>query len=206
MKFCLPSLPYDYKALEPHYSEEMLRIHHGKHHKAYTDKLNKAVDDAGLSSSDIEYLLKNLDSIDEKFRTAIRNNGGGYYNHTFFWESLAPAGQSDIKGDLLKDIEKTFGSFESFQAEFSAAAATHFGSGWAWLVVNSEGQLQVTDTHDQISCISLGQIPLLTIDVWEHAYYLQYKNVRPDWIQNFWSIVNWDKVMERYVSAKIKKL
>ncbi len=204
MVFTLPDLPYDYNALEPHYNEETLRVHHGKHHQTYTDKLNAAAKTAGVAGQAIEDILTSLNSIADDKRTAVINNGGGYYNHTFFWESMAPNGGSAPEGALSDAITGAFGSFKAFQETFSTKAATHFGSGWAWLVVNSQDKLEVTTTHDQVCPLSLGQTPLLTIDVWEHTYYLQYKNVRPDWIKAFWSVVNWDKVAARFKTSPRK--
>ncbi|OED36213.1 superoxide dismutase [PVC group bacterium (ex Bugula neritina AB1)] len=202
MSFTLPALPYSYKDLEPYYNEELLKIHHTKHHQAYTDKLNAAAKDAGVENKTIEDILTNLEEISVDKRTAVINNGGGYYNHTFFWESLSPSGGGEPKGEIAENLKQSFGSFESFQEKFSAKAATHFGSGWAWLVLTADKKLEIIDTHDQVCPLSLGVEPLLTIDVWEHAYYLQYKNVRPDWIKAFWSIVDWDKVEQRYLEAK----
>ena len=200
MAFTLPKLPYGYADLAPHYDEKLLTIHHTKHHQAYTDKLNIALENAGITESNIETILKNLDDIDSSKRTAIINNGGGYYNHTFFWESLSPQGGAP-SSELENALVSTFGSIENFKEEFSTKAAIHFGSGWAWLVLNENNELAITDTHDQICPLSLGHKPLLTIDVWEHAYYLQYENVRPSWIKAFWEIVNWNKVSERYQIA-----
>ena len=202
MAFTLPELPYAYDALEPYYDAQTVEIHHSKHHKAYTDKLNAAAEAAGVASKPIEDILKNLDSIPADKRTPVLNHGGGYWNHTFFWESMKPSGGGDAKGELAAEITKQFGGFTAFQEAFSAKAAGHFGSGWAWLVINKQGNLAVTDTHDQVCPLSLGETPLLTLDVWEHAYYLKYKNVRPDWIKAFWSLVNWDKAEERFQSAK----
>lgn len=202
MAFTLPELPYAYDALEPHYDKETLEIHHGKHHNAYTQKFNAAVDAAGLTDKSVEDILTSLDSVDEVHRGALRNNGGGYWNHTFFWESMSPNGGGNPTGAIADAINDTFGSFDAFKEQFSTKAATHFGSGWAWLVVDAGGNLVITDTHDQVCPISLGHKPLLTIDVWEHAYYLKFRNVRPDWIASFWNVVNWDKVNERYAAAK----
>ena len=203
MAFSLPDLPYGYDALVPHYSEELLSIHHQKHHQAYTNKLNTAIEGTSLSNESIENILSNLASIDQDKRIAIVNNGGGYYNHSFFWDSLTPAGSGEPKGDLLKAIIDTFDSLETFKKIFENKAINHFGSGWAWLVIDANNQLQVTDTHDQICPLSLKHKPLLTIDVWEHAYYLQYKNVRPEWVVAFWNIVDWEKVEQRYAIAKM---
>lgn len=202
MAFELPALPYAYDALEPFYQAENLEVHHAKHHKTYTDKLNEAVQKAGLEGKSIEEILTSLDSIPAEVRQPVINHGGGYYNHAFFWECMTPNAPEAPSGALADAISARFGSFEAFKDAFSAKATNHFGSGWAWLVVNAQGELEITDTHDQICPLSLGQQPLLTIDVWEHAYYLKYKNVRPEWIKAFWSIINWDKVSERFAAAK----
>jgi Fe-Mn family superoxide dismutase len=202
MAFTLPELPYAYNALEPHYDKETLEIHHGKHHNAYTQKLNAAVEAAGLEGKDIEDLLRSLDSIPADKRAAVLNHGGGYWNHTFFWESMGPNGGGDANGAIAEAINASFGSFSAFKEAFSNKAATHFGSGWAWLVLDENKNLVITDTHDQVCPLSLGHTALLTIDVWEHAYYLKFKNVRPDWIASFWNVVNWDKVNERFNAAK----
>ncbi|PKL76030.1 MAG: superoxide dismutase [Candidatus Melainabacteria bacterium HGW-Melainabacteria-1] len=198
----LPPLPYAYDALEPFYQRDNLEIHHAKHHQTYTDKLNEAVQKAGLEGRTIEDILCHLDAIPADVRQPVINHGGGYYNHTFFWESMAPSGEQ-AKGELADAINLHFGSVDAFKDAFSAKALNHFGSGWAWLVLNQNGELEVTDTHDQICPLSLGHKPLLTIDVWEHAYYLKYKNARAEWIKAFWNIVNWDKANARYLQARV---
>lgn len=202
MAFELPALAYDYDALEPYYSRENLEIHHAKHHQTYTDKLNEAVAKAGLEGQSIIEVLKNLDSIPADVRTPVINHGGGYYNHAFFWECMAPNAGGEANGELGDAIAQSFGSFDAFKEAFSAKAVNHFGSGWAWLVLNGQGELQITDTHDQISPVSLGQVPLLTIDVWEHAYYLKYRNARAEWVKAFWNLINWNKANELYTQAK----
>lgn len=202
MAFELPALPYSYDALEPFYDKETVAIHHGKHHQAYTDNLNKALAAAGIEGQSIEAILTSLDSIPADKRNPVINHSGGYYNHTFFWESMAPGAGGDPTGTLAADIAQTFGSVEAFKEAFSAKALAHFGSGWAWLVVDAAGKLQITDTHDQVCPLSLGQTPLLTVDVWEHAYYLKFKNVRAEWVKSWWNLVNWSKVAERYTQAK----
>lgn len=202
MPFELPALPYAYDALEPFYQRDNLEIHHAKHHKAYTDKFNDAVQKAGLEGKSAVEILTSLDSAPAEYRTALTNNGGGYYNHAFFWECMAPNAGGNPSGDLAAAIDQKFGSFDAFKEGFSAKATNHFGSGWAWLVLNQQGELEITDTHDQISPVSLGHVPLLTIDVWEHAYYLKYKNARPEWIKAYWEIINWPKVAERLAQAK----
>jgi len=198
MTFTLPELPYAYDALEPHYDEETLRIHHTKHHNTYVTKLNPAAENAGVADKSLEDILANIDSIPEDKRGPVRNHAGGVWNHTFFWESMAPNAGGKPTGELLSAVEAKWGSFDAFQEAFSTAAASHFGSGWAWLVVNKSGELEIVDTHDQRCPLSFGLKPLLTIDVWEHAYYLKFRNVRPDWIKAFWSLVNWNKVQERF--------
>jgi Fe-Mn family superoxide dismutase len=201
MAFELPTLPYASDALEPFYDKETIEIHHGKHHKAYTDNFNKALDAAGISGQTIEEILTSLDSIPADKRTPIINHGGGYYNHTFFWESMAPGGSTQPSDALAGALSAKFGSVDAFLEAFSAKAMGHFGSGWAWLVIDGNGELQITDTHDQVCPLSFGHTPLLTIDVWEHAYYLKYRNVRAEWIKAFGSIINWAKVSERYAQA-----
>lgn len=202
MAFELPELPYAYDALEPLYGSENLEIHHSKHHQAYTDKFNAAVKEAGLEGKSALEILTSLDSIPADKRTAIVNNGGGYYNHAFFWECMTPNGGGEAKDAVGTAIAQKFGSFDAFKEDFTAKAVGHFGSGWAWLVLDQQGELAITDTHDQISPVSLGHIPLLTIDVWEHAYYLKYKNARPEWVKAYWDLINWDSVNTRYQQAK----
>lgn len=202
MAFELPQLDYAYDALEPHYDEATLRIHHGKHHQAYTDKLNGAVEAAGLEGKSIEDLLSNLDQVPEAQRTAVINHGGGYYNHAFFWKCMSPNGGGEPTGEVAEAITSTFGSFDAFKAAFKDKAVGQFGSGWAWLVVDSDNALKVTNTHDQICPLSLGQTPLLTLDVWEHAYYLKFQNRRPDWIDTFWNLVDWSQVEANYQASK----
>lgn len=199
----LPPLPYDYNALEPYIDEQTMRIHHDKHHATYVNNLNAALENAvELQSKSAEDLLANINSVPEAIRTAVRNNGGGTANHNLFWELMTPGGASAPAGALADEINKTFGSFESFKDQFAKAAATRFGSGWAWLVVKKNGALAVYSTANQDSPLSEGDTPLLTLDVWEHAYYLKYQNRRPDYIGAFWNVVNWEKVAEKYAAAK----
>ncbi|MEZ0370616.1 MAG: superoxide dismutase [Candidatus Sericytochromatia bacterium] len=202
MAFELPPLPYAYDALEPFYQRENLEIHHTKHHQTYTDKFNEAVAKAGLEGKSVVEILSNLDSAPPESRVALTNHGGGYYNHAFFWECMAPNAPRTPQGELADAITQRFGSFDVFKDAFSAKALNHFGSGWAWLTLNGAGELEVTDSHDQVSPVSSGQVPLLTIDVWEHAYYLKYKNARAEWIKAYWEIINWNKVSERFSQAK----
>jgi len=202
MPFELPALDYAYDALEPFYQRDNLEVHHAKHHQTYTDKFNEAVSKAGLEGKSVVEILTSLDSAPAEFRTALTNHGGGYYNHSFFWECMAPNAGGTPAGAVADAISQKFGSFDAFKEGFAAKALNHFGSGWAWLVLNKSGELEITDSHDQISPVSLGQVPLLTIDVWEHAYYLKYKNARAEWIKAYWEIINWSKVNERLAQAK----
>ncbi|MGQ8882221.1 superoxide dismutase SodA [Bacillus paralicheniformis] len=202
MAYKLPELPYAYDALEPHIDKETMNIHHTKHHNTYVTKLNEAV--AGkqdLESKSVEELVANLDAVPENIRTAVRNNGGGHANHSLFWKLLSPNGGGAPTGELAEAINSKFGSFDQFKEDFAAAAAGRFGSGWAWLVVNN-GELEITSTPNQDSPLSEGKTPVLGLDVWEHAYYLNYQNRRPDYIKAFWNVVNWDEVARLYSKAK----
>ena len=198
--FELPKLPYAYDALEPHIDKETMEIHHTKHHNTYVTKLNDAVKGTDLESKSIEDIIKNLNSVPDDIRTAVQNNGGGHYNHSLFWEMLTP-NASEPSGEVVDAISSTFGSLDKFKEEFAAAAAGRFGSGWAWLVVDN-GELSIVSTPNQDNPLSEGKIPVLGLDVWEHAYYLKYQNKRPDYISAFWNVVNWDKVNELYQAAK----
>lgn len=200
MAFELPKLPYAYDALEPHIDKETMEIHHTKHHNTYVTKLNDAVKGTDLESKSIEDIVKNLNSVPDDIRTAVQNNGGGHYNHSLFWELLTP-NASEPSGEVVDTISSTFGSLDKFKEEFAAAAAGRFGSGWAWLVVDN-GELAIVSTPNQDNPISEGKLPILGLDVWEHAYYLNYQNRRPDYINAFWNVVNWDKVNELYEAAK----
>lgn len=200
MAFELPKLPYAYDALEPHIDKETMEIHHTKHHNTYVTKLNDAVKGTDLESKSIEDIIKNLNSVPDDIRTAVQNNGGGHYNHSLFWELLTP-NASEPSGEVVDTISSTFGSLDKFKEEFAAAAAGRFGSGWAWLVVDN-GELAIVSTPNQDNPISEGKLPILGLDVWEHAYYLNYQNRRPDYINAFWNVVNWDKVNELYQAAK----
>lgn len=202
MAFELPQLPYAYDALEPHIDKETMNIHHTKHHNTYVTNLNAALEgNEELLSKSVEELVANLDAVPEAARTAVRNNGGGHANHSLFWTILSPNGGGAPAGDLADAINGKFGSLDNFKAEFTKAATTRFGSGWAWLVVNN-GELEVTSTPNQDSPLSEGKTPILGLDVWEHAYYLNYQNRRPDYIGAFWNLVNWDEVAKRYSVAK----
>ena len=199
MAHTLPDLPYGYDALEPYVDQQTMEIHHQKHHATYVNKLNDALSTfPDLQGKPIEDLLKNLNSIPENVRTAVRNNGGGHYNHTLFWNLMGPNKGGAPEDKLLNELERAFSSFEKFKDAFSNAAITRFGSGWAWLVLDKEGKLVVTSTANQDSPVSAGQKVLLGLDVWEHAYYLKYQNRRPEYIQNWWNVVNWEAVSERY--------
>ncbi|TYR82399.1 superoxide dismutase [Priestia megaterium] len=202
MAYELPQLPYAYDALEPHIDKETMNIHHTKHHNTYVTNLNAAVEGkADLSSKSIEELISNLDAVPEDIRTAVRNNGGGHANHSLFWTILCPNGGGEPTGELADAINSKFGSFESFKEAFTKAATTRFGSGWAWLVVNN-GELEVTSTPNQDSPLMEGKTPILGLDVWEHAYYLNYQNRRPDYIAAFFNVVKWDEVANLYAAAK----
>ncbi len=198
MRFELPKLPYGYAALEPHFDEATMRVHHQKHHQAYTDKFNKAIEgNTLLTDKTAEEIIRALSEVPKEIRAAVQNNGGGFINHSFFWESLTPE-QQEIPKELKEDLETTFGSIDEFKEKFSEAALTLFGSGWVWLILD-EGTLKVIQTKNQDSPLSEGKIPLLNLDVWEHSYYLKYQNRRPDYVKAFWNIVNWEKVTDRFL-------
>lgn len=202
MAFTLPALPYAYDALTPYIDEETMHLHHEKHHNTYITNVNAALEKhPELAEKTIEELLADLNSVPEDIRTAVRNNGGGHANHSLFWTVLAPNAGGEPTGAVKDGIEAAFGSFDAMKEKFSAAAAGRFGSGWAWLVV-SDGKLEITSTPNQDSPISEGKTPILGLDVWEHAYYLNYKNVRPEYIKAFWNLVNWDEVNSRLAAAK----
>ncbi|PEK46191.1 superoxide dismutase [Bacillus toyonensis] len=198
----LPNLPYAYDALVPHFDKETMNIHHTKHHNTYITNLNAALEGhAELADKSVEELVANLNEVPEAIRTAVRNNGGGHANHTFFWTILSPNGGGQPVGELATAIEAKFGSFDAFKEEFAKAGATRFGSGWAWLVVNN-GELEVTSTPNQDSPLTEGKTPVIGLDVWEHAYYLNYQNRRPDYIGAFWNVVDWNAAEKRYQEAK----
>ncbi len=200
MAFELPALPYAEDALEPHIDARTMGIHHGKHHAAYTGNLNAAIEGTSLDGMSIEAILGDLSAVSEGIRTAVRNNGGGYANHNLFWQIMGPGGGGEPGGALGDAISSAFGSFGDFQSAFSAAAATRFGSGWAWLVADG-GAVSVTSTPNQDTPLMDGGTPILGLDVWEHAYYLNYQNRRPDYIAAFFNVINWDKVAELYAAA-----
>lgn len=209
MAYTLPELGYSFNALEPHIDAKTMEIHHDKHHQAYTDKLNAAVEgNAELSSKSAEELISHLSAVPENIRSAVRNHGGGFVNHSLFWKVIAPGGAKSPSGELAARIDSTFGSFDTFKKKFSDAAAGQFGSGWAWLCKKSDGSLRVTSTANQDSplmgeefggCVG-GCTPLLGLDVWEHAYYLNYQNKRPAYIDAFWNVVNWDEVAKNFAA------
>src|SRR5690625_299908 len=201
MAYSLPDLPYDYDALEPTIDEKTMRIHHTKHHQGYTDKVNAALEGHELADQPIEEVLRRVNDIPEDKRQAVINNGGGYANHNLFWTILSPNGGGEPSGKLADAINDAFGSFDSFKEKFSNASATQFGSGCGWLVVDDSGKLQVSYTAKQDSPYNIGQTPILGLDVWEHAYYLNYQNKRPDYIEAFWKVVNWDQVSENFEKA-----
>lgn len=202
MAYSLPDLPYAKDALEPHFDARTMEIHHDKHHAGYVSKLNAALEGHDdLAAHSIEDLMRNLSSVPESARTAVRNNGGGHANHSLFWTVLSPNGGGEPTGELAEAISSTFGSHDAFKDEFANAAATRFGSGWAWLCID-DGKLHVESTPNQDTPLSEGHTPILGLDVWEHAYYLNYQNRRPDYIAAFWNVVDWNAVSERYAAAK----
>jgi Fe-Mn family superoxide dismutase len=201
MAYELPKLPYAYDALEPHIDARTMEIHHTKHHQSYITNVNKAIKRIGnaeLESKPIEALIGDLNALPEKIRRAVRNNGGGHANHSFFWKIMGPKAGGEPKGKLADDIKSTFGSFAAFKEKFADAGIKRFGSGWVWLVKNKQGELAITSTPSQNSPLMQGDKPLLGLDVWEHAYYLLYQNRRPDYIKAWWNVVNWDAVAKNY--------
>ena len=202
MTYELPKLPYGYDALEPHIDQATMELHHDKHHATYVEKTNAALEKyPELAKKSIEELVTDLNTVPEEIRAAIRNNGGGHANHSFFWEILSPNGEAEPTGALKEDINATFGSLDKFKEAIETAGAGQFGSGWAWLVLNN-GKLEVTSTANQDSPLTDGKTPIFGVDVWEHAYYLNYQNKRPAYLKAIWNIVNWAEVAKRYESAK----
>ena len=202
MSFQLPDLPYNFDALEPHIDSKTMQIHHGKHHAGYTSKLNSAIEGTNLNNKTIEAILKGLDMSN----SALRNNGGGYFNHCLFWEIMGPNCGGSPSGRLSAAINDAFGSYDDFKSSFSSAAGTRFGSGWAWLCTDAQGNLEVCSTANQDNPLmpgECGKTPILGLDVWEHAYYLNYQNRRPDYVSAFFEVINWDKVSEKYNKAII---
>jgi Fe-Mn family superoxide dismutase len=203
MAFTLPPLPYDYNALEPHIDEQTMRIHHDKHHAAYVNNLNAALEGhAGLQSKTVEQIVSDLAAVPEAIRTAVRNNGGGHVNHTLFWEWMRPGGATEPGGALGDAINRTFGGFAQFKEQFAKACAGRFGSGWGWLTLDSKGTIAIESTPNQDSPLMDGKTPILGCDVWEHAYYLKYQNRRPDYVTAWWNVVNWTEVGKRYDQAR----
>ena len=203
MAFELPPLPYAEAALEPHIDARTMSIHHDKHHAAYTNNLNAALEGhPDLAAKSIEELLGDLNAVPESIRTTVRNNGGGYANHNLFWEIMSPNGGGEPTGELAAAIDEAFGSFAAFKEQFAKAGATRFGSGWAWLYVGQDGKLAVGSTPNQDTPLMEGNTPILGLDVWEHAYYLNYQNRRPDYITAWWNVVNWNAVSEKYAAAQ----
>ena len=203
MAFALPSLPYDYKALEPTIDEQTMRLHHDKHHAAYVNNLNAALEPyADLQKKSIEELLTSLDKVPEAIRPKVRNNGGGHANHTIFWEMMAPGGAKEPAGALAEAINKTFGALATFKEQFAKACVERFGSGWGWLTVARGGKLAIESTSNQDTPIMEGRTPVLGCDVWEHAYYLKYQNRRPDYVAAWWNVVNWSDIAKRFDKAR----
>jgi Fe-Mn family superoxide dismutase len=201
--FQLPDLGYSYDALEPHIDARTMEIHHQKHHGAYTNNFNTALEKyPQFHGVDAEHILRGFNGLPADIQGAVRNNGGGYHNHGLFWEILSPGGPATPGGELATALDDAFGSFDSFKEAFASAAATRFGSGWAWLTIEPFGTLQVLSTANQDSPLMMGHTPILGLDVWEHAYYLNYQNRRPDYIKAFWNVVNWDKVAEKFAGRK----
>ncbi|AIG25079.1 superoxide dismutase [Brevibacillus sp. 7WMA2] len=198
----LPALPYANNALEPHFDALTMEIHHDRHHATYVNNLNAALEgNADLQGKSVEELISNLDALPEAIRTAVRNNGGGHANHSLFWEILSPNGGGNPTGAIADAINAAFGSYDNFKAEFTKAATGRFGSGWAWLIVDGD-KVAITSTPNQDSPIMEGKTPVLGLDVWEHAYYLNYQNKRPDYINAFWNLINWDEVNKRFAAAR----
>jgi superoxide dismutase, Fe-Mn family len=201
MAYEVPPLPYDYAALEPHIDEQTMRLHHDKHHQAYVDKANGALEGTEFADKPIEEVVANLGALPADKQGVVRNNGGGHLNHSMFWQSMSPDGGGAPTGELASEIESEFGSFDAFKEQFEAAGVGQFGSGWAWLVLDGSS-LKVTSTANQDNPVSNGQTPLLGNDVWEHAYYLKYQNRRPEYLKAWWNVVDWGKVGERYAAAQ----
>ena len=199
----LPKLPYAYNALEPYIDEQTMTIHHTKHHQAYIDKLNSAIKGTKFENMDVKEILKKINDVPENIRTAVRNHGGGHSNHSFFWQVMGPKSGGEPNGKVASEIGKTFGSFDKFKEDFTNAGLNRFGSGWAWLVLNN-GKLEVYSTANQDSPLMEGKMPILGVDVWEHAYYLKYQNKRADYLSTWWNVVNWHQAEENYKKAMKK--
>jgi len=201
MPFSTPDLPYDYRALEPWIDEATMRVHHDKHHETYTQKLNAALEGTSFTGQTIESLLRSLATLPESLQTAVKNHGGGHYNHNLFWRTMSPSGGGNPEGRLAKAIDSSFGSLAEFRSQFKTVALNRFGSGWAWLTLGQSGTLEIVSTANQDSPLSAASVPLLGLDVWEHAYYLQYQNRRAEYAENFWHVVDWKSVAAIYESA-----
>ena len=202
MAYELPPLPYDYNALEPYIDEETMHLHHDKHHQAYVNNLNAAIQgQSQFENMSIDDLMRNLNSVPESIRTAVRNNGGGHANHSMYWQIMKPNGGGEPTGDLANAINSAFGSFDQLKAAFNDAGAKRFGSGWAWLVIGADGKLAVTSTANQDSPLIDGLFPVMGNDVWEHAYYLKYQNRRPEYLAAWWNVVNWDEIAKRFAQG-----
>ena len=201
MAFTVPPLPYPNDALEPHIDARTMEIHHDKHHNAYVTNLNKAIEGTDLGNQSIEQLVSNIDQVPEKIRTAVRNNGGGHANHSLFWTIMGKGKGGTPRGKLADAIQSELGGFDKFKQDFTTAATTRFGSGWAWLSVDNSGKLVIESTANQDNPLMTGNTPILGLDVWEHAYYLKYQNRRPEYLRAWWNVVNWDKVNERFGQA-----
>jgi Fe-Mn family superoxide dismutase len=203
MAFEVPPLPYDYAALEPYIDEQTMHLHHDKHHAAYVNNLNAALENQPqLASWSVEDLMRRINEVPENIRTTVRNNGGGHINHSMFWRIMKPNGGGAPTGALAQAINDTFSSFDAFKAQFNDAGVKRFGSGWAWLVMDGSGRLHVTSSANQDSPLMDGQFPIMGNDVWEHAYYLKYQNRRPDYLAAWWNVVNWDEIAQRYEQAR----
>ncbi len=202
MAFELPPLPYSYDALEPYIDTETMHLHHDKHHAAYVNNLNAALQGHPFANLPVEEVVRRLNEIPENIRIAVRNNGGGHVNHTMFWEIMTPGGSKTPTGELATAINAKFGSFDAFKAAFNDAGVKRFGSGWAWLILTKRGELEITSTANQDSPLIEDAFPVLGNDVWEHAYYLKYQNRRPDYLNAWWNVVNWDEVAKRYAHAR----
>ena len=204
MAYQVPALPYDYAGLEPHIDEETMRLHHDKHHQAYVDKANAALEGIDSAHESVEHILTILETFPEDKRTAIRNNAGGHANHTLFWEIMSPNGGGEPVGDLADAINSSFGSFDAFKEQWAAAGAPGavFGSGWVWLIAAPDGSLTIESTPNQDSPLMEGKLPVIGLDVWEHAYYLKYQNRRPEYINAWWDVVNWEEAERRYQAAR----
>jgi Fe-Mn family superoxide dismutase len=202
MAYELPPLPYDYNALEPYIDTETMHLHHDKHHAAYVNNLNAALKDSNLANLSVDDLMRRINEVPENSRTAVRNNGGGHSNHSMYWQIMKPNGGGEPTGELASAIQQAFGSFDQFKAAFNDAGAKRFGSGWAWLVLDGSGKLQVTSSANQDSPLMEGLYPVMGNDVWEHAYYLKYQNRRPEYLAAWWNVVNWDEVARRYAQGR----